>query len=131
MGQRHPGRWGKIGGVLTSARSQDGRIGSCVLGIGLNVAAVPAVAPTPFTPGVTCLEDHFHLPDKGLVTVLAAVLEAVATRFEQLTEQGPGPLLAAYRSASLVLGRKVEIQPEDTGQPSPEAGSWPSARTWP
>lgn len=107
----------KTGGVLTSARSQEGRIGSCVLGIGLNVAAVPAVAPNPFTPGVTCLGDHFHLPEKWLVTVLRLVLDGVAGRFEQLTEKGPGPLLAAYRSSSVVLGKMVEIQPEDSVSP--------------
>lgn len=108
----------KAGGVLTSARSQDGRIESCVLGIGLNVAAAPAVAPTPFTPGVTCLRDHFHLPEDMLVTVLRSVLDAVANRFEQLTDQGPGPLLLAYRSASVVLGKMVKIQSENMASPA-------------
>ncbi len=103
----------KLGGVLTSARSQDGRIGSCVLGIGLNVTAVPEVAPTLFTPGVSCLTEHFNLPDGSLETVLRAVLRAVATRFEELVDQGPGPLLAAYRSSSLIMGRMVEIQPDE------------------
>lgn len=107
----------KAGGVLTSARSQDGRIGSFVLGIGLNVAAAPKVAPTPFTPGVTCLKDHFHMPGNILVTVLRSVLEAVAARFEQLTDKGPGPLLGAYRSASVVLGKMVEIQSEEIATP--------------
>ena len=103
----------KIGGVLTSARSQDGRIGSCVLGIGLNVGSAPAVRPTPFTPAVTCLNEHITMPGKGLMAVLGPVLKAVAMRFQELAYQGPGPILAAYRSASLVLGRQVEIRPED------------------
>jgi BirA family biotin operon repressor/biotin-[acetyl-CoA-carboxylase] ligase len=108
----------KVGGVLTSARSQDGRIGSCVLGIGLNVAVAPDVAPTAFTPGITCLKDHFNLPAEGLAGVLWAVLHGVSTRFDQLTDQGPGPLLAAYRSVSLILGKRVEIQPdENSSQP--------------
>lgn len=105
----------KMGGVLTSARSQDGRIGSFVLGIGLNVGLAPAVSPTPFTPGVTCLKDHFSLPGNGLRAVLEPVLGAVALRFHELCDQGPGPLLAAYRSASLILGREVEIRPDDHG----------------
>jgi BirA family biotin operon repressor/biotin-[acetyl-CoA-carboxylase] ligase len=100
----------KMGGVLTSARSQDGRIRSAVLGIGLNVAVAPDVPPTPFTPGVTCLSDHCDLPETGLVTVLNAVLDAVRIRFLELTEYGLGSLLEAYRESSLVLGREVKIE---------------------
>lgn len=107
----------KVGGVLTSARSQEGRLGSCVLGIGLNVGVAPEVEPTPFTPGITCLKDHFLLPEKALESVLFAVLDAVALRYTQLADEGPGPLLAAYRSASVVLGRMVEIRSERDSSP--------------
>lgn len=102
----------KIGGVLTSARSLDGRIRSAVLGIGLNVAAAPVVPPTPFTPGVTCLRDCIFLPEDGLTMVLRSLLSAVAVRFEELVREGPEPLLQAYRGTSLVLGREVEIRPD-------------------
>jgi biotin-[acetyl-CoA-carboxylase] ligase BirA-like protein len=112
----------KIGGVLTSARSQDGRIGSCVLGIGLNVGSVPAVRPTPFTPGVTCFNEHITLSGSGLKAVLGRVLKAVATRFQELADQGPGPLLAAYRNASLVLGHEVEIRPDDNSSATRRRG---------
>jgi BirA family biotin operon repressor/biotin-[acetyl-CoA-carboxylase] ligase len=102
----------KIGGVLTSARSQDGRIRSAVLGIGLNVAVAPAVPPTLFTPGVTCLEDCMSLPQDGLTEVLRLVLSVLVRRFEELVQQGPEPLLKAYRADSVVLGRQVEIRPD-------------------
>ena len=106
----------KIGGVLTSARSLDGRIRSAVLGIGLNVMVSPAVPPTPFTPEVTCLKDCGPLPEDGLTNVLRLVMSALEMRFKELVGDGPGPLLEAYRSASLILGREVEIRPD--GQPS-------------
>jgi len=106
----------KIGGVLTSARSQDGRIRSAVLGIGLNVAVAPTVPPTPFTTGVTCLRDCMPLPEDGLTQILRLLLSALAERFEELVRKGPKPLLDAYRAASLVLGREVEIRPD--GQPA-------------
>jgi len=102
----------KIGGVLTSARSQDGRIRSAILGIGLNVAIAPAVPSTPFTPEVTCLKDCISLPEDGLTKVLRLVLSALEGRFEELVHQGPGFLLEAYRAASVVLGRDVEIRPD-------------------
>jgi len=103
----------KVGGVLTSARSVDGQIQSVVLGIGLNVAVAPKIEPTAFTPGVTCLEDHIPMGGKGLGTILAAVLEALARRFEELASRGPEPLLAAYCQASVILGRQVEVRQED------------------
>lgn len=99
----------KLGGVLTSARSVKGRVESAVLGIGLNVGMAPDVAPTPFTPGVTCLADHFQMPSGALEIALTAVLEAVAVRFCQLSAQGPEPLLEAYRQSSLVIGRRVRV----------------------
>jgi biotin-[acetyl-CoA-carboxylase] ligase BirA-like protein len=102
----------KLAGVLTWARSQEGRITACVLGLGLNVAVAPKVAPTPFTPGVTCLADHLRLPREGLRIVLEGVLTAVARRFEELAATGPGPLLEAYRASSLIMGREVEIHPD-------------------
>jgi len=102
----------KLGGVLSSVRSQEGRITSAVLGIGLNVALAPEVPPTPFTPGVTALKDHLRLPQDGLTKVLTHLLNALAERFGELERQGPGPLLRAYRSFSLVLGRECEIRPD-------------------
>jgi BirA family biotin operon repressor/biotin-[acetyl-CoA-carboxylase] ligase len=112
----------KLGGVLTSTRSQTGRLTSCVLGIGLNVLATPQVAPTPFTPEVACLSDYIKLPDNGLRVVLDAVLGAVASRFGELVASGPAALLQAYRTASLVLGREVEIHPEDSTSVPPRRG---------
>ncbi len=103
----------KVGGVLTSARSVNGQVQSVVLGIGLNVAVAPKIEPSAFTPGVTCLEDHFPMGGKGLGTILAAVLEALARRFDELATMGPEPLLAAYRQASVILGRQVEVRQED------------------
>jgi BirA family biotin operon repressor/biotin-[acetyl-CoA-carboxylase] ligase len=105
----------KLGGVLTSARSQNGRIRSVVLGIGLNVAVAPDVVPTVYTPQVTFLGEHMPLEDNGMACALAAVLNAVAERFEQLQSAGPGPLLTAYREASSVLGRQVEVHDTDGG----------------
>ena len=103
----------KLGGVLSSVRSQNGRIKSAVLGIGLNVELAPEVPPTPFTPGVTSLRDHLRLPQDGLTTVLTHLLKALADRFEELERVGPGPLLRDYRSFSLVLGRECEIWPDE------------------
>jgi len=105
----------KIGGVLTSAKSQEGRIRTVVWGIGLNVGTLPDVIPTPFTPAVTCLDEHIPFTENNLKNALGAVLSAVAARFDELASRGPQRLLEAYRDYSLILGREVEVHPEDTG----------------
>lgn len=105
----------KLGGVLTSVRTQEGRIQSAVLGLGLNVAVAPRVDPTVFTPGVTCLGDQISLSDKVMTNVLALALASVAARFEQLHDLGPSALFAAYRESSLILGKTVEIHEGDKG----------------
>jgi BirA family biotin operon repressor/biotin-[acetyl-CoA-carboxylase] ligase len=98
---------GKVGGVLTSTQTQGDRVTAVLLGIGLNVATAPQVPATPFVPRVGCLADA-----GARVTwdaAAAGVLAALGGRLAELVESGPGPLLDAYRDASLVIGREVCI----------------------
>lgn len=100
----------KVGGVLTAAQTLDGRVGWAVLGIGLNVAVAPDVPPTRFVPAVGCLASY----RSGLTLreVLAALLRALARRCRELEREGSAPLLAAYRAASVIIGRPVSVWPE-------------------
>jgi biotin-(acetyl-CoA carboxylase) ligase len=101
----------KVGGVLTAAQTLGGRVGWAVLGIGLNVAVAPDVPPTPFVPAVGCLASYRSgLP---LREVLAALLRALAQRCRELELEGPAPLLAAYRAASVIIGHPVSVWPEE------------------
>ncbi|MHB8079520.1 MAG: hypothetical protein ACYDIE_09710, partial [Candidatus Krumholzibacteriia bacterium] len=111
----------KVGGVLTAAQSSDGRVGWAVLGIGLNVGTAPAVPPTPSVPAVGCLVARS--PGLTLRAVLAALLRALARRWRELEREGPAPLLAAYRAASVIIGRPVAVWPEEAdGQGPPVRG---------
>jgi len=101
----------KVGGVLTAAQTLDGRVGWAVLGIGLNVAVAPDVPPTPFVPAVGCLASYRS--DLTLRAVQAALLRALAHRCRELEREGPAPLLAAYRAASVIIGREVSVWPEE------------------
>jgi biotin-[acetyl-CoA-carboxylase] ligase BirA-like protein len=111
----------KVGGVLTAAQTLDGRVGWAVLGIGLNVAVAPDVPPTPFVPAVGCLASYRS--DLTLREVLAALLRALAQRCRELEREGPATLLAAYRAASVIIGREICVWPEEadgaatTGRP--------------
>lgn len=100
----------KVGGVLTATQTQGERVSSILLGIGLNVAAAPEVPPTPFVPRVGCLADAGARVTWDAAAV--AVLAALGRRLAVLVESGPGPLLDAYRGASVVIGREVCILPD-------------------
>jgi BirA family biotin operon repressor/biotin-[acetyl-CoA-carboxylase] ligase len=110
----------KVGGVLTASQTQGERVASILLGIGLNVAAAPLVAPTPSVPRVG------SLADAGVKTTWAAaalaVLEALGRRLAALVREGRGTLVDAYRGASLVIGHEVCLFAEE-----PSGAALPSA----
>ena len=55
----------------------------------------------------------------GLSLVVPAVLEAVRRRWSQFLECGPAPLVAAYREACLVTGRRAVLWPDDGSEDGP------------
>ncbi len=106
----------KLAGVLTSTRTRDGLCEAVHLGIGLNVATAPILAPDRFTSGATCLDAWSPRP-LALREVTVAVLDAVRDRWQEWLAQGPGPLLAAYRAADDARGRPVAVWPDDGDGP--------------
>ena len=95
----------KIGGALTATETQGDRVRALLLGIGLNVARAPRVPPTAFVPSVGCLADAGAAAT--LAEALTCLLAAVGWRVSEAAEAGAATLLAAYRDASLVVGREV------------------------
>jgi BirA family biotin operon repressor/biotin-[acetyl-CoA-carboxylase] ligase len=110
----------KVGGVLTSTQTQGDRVTAVLLGIGLNVAHAPEVSPTPFVPRVGCLADAGARVTWDDAAV--AVLAALGRRLAALVLDGPGPLLDAYRGASLVMGREVCVFPDSEPGEIPVGG---------
>jgi BirA family biotin operon repressor/biotin-[acetyl-CoA-carboxylase] ligase len=103
----------KAAGVLTAARRRPAG-GEVFLGIGLNVAAAPDLPGDRFSPCATCL-DAWAPSQLPLARVLVAVLTALRRRWEELGRAGPGPLVAAYRDASLATGRQVSVWADGDG----------------
>ena len=95
----------KVGGVLTSTQTQGDRVTAVLLGLGLNVSSAPPVRPTPFVPSVGCLADAGA--SATWAEAAESVLAASGRRMTELAQDGPAALLAAYRDASLVIGRDV------------------------
>jgi biotin-(acetyl-CoA carboxylase) ligase len=102
----------KIGGVLTGAHVTGRRFDDVLWGIGLNVAVLPHVEPTPFVPAATCLHAVPGGEQVSLSRLYWALLAAIETRFRQLLDDGVCSLFRHYRDASLVVGRSVAVWDE-------------------
>jgi biotin-(acetyl-CoA carboxylase) ligase len=110
----------KVAGVLTSVRTQEGRVTAAVFGIGLNVGAAPELPPSVFTPGAASLRSAWGEGAPGLGPTLRAVLAQMFAGLAALATEGPGPVMEAYREGSMLPGRRVAIWPPRTADsPSP------------
>jgi BirA family biotin operon repressor/biotin-[acetyl-CoA-carboxylase] ligase len=100
----------KVGGVLVTSRCTGARLDHVLLGVGVNVATAPALAPTPVVSAATALAAEGL--DVTLGGILAGVLSALARRWQSLREDGPAPLVAAYADASVLVGEEVAVVDE-------------------
>jgi BirA family biotin operon repressor/biotin-[acetyl-CoA-carboxylase] ligase len=101
------GELGKVAGILVEGRPQEGW---AVLGIGVNVAVNPDDLP----PEVAGRAASLGLAPTAVEAVLAALLEALATRLGQPT----AAMLEDWREVDALRGREVRW----AGGPLPRAG---------
>lgn len=108
---------GKVSGVLAYTQTQDTRVTSVVLGIGINVETTPPVAPTPFVPRAASLREFLPAgaPDAQR-EVLRALLRALDGNYRALLAEGYRPLLERYRERSMVVGREVTVCSDDSSE---------------
>jgi biotin-(acetyl-CoA carboxylase) ligase len=100
----------KLAGYIVHTQSLAGGGTIAIIGIGLNVEAVPPVAPTAFVPSVTAL--RYHLSDPRACSradVLRRLLWLLAWNHEKLVGGRAPELLDFYRERSVVIGRRVEV----------------------
>lgn len=114
---------GKLGGVLTATQTLYDRLTMAVLGIGVNLAIAPALPSTPFLPATASLAARGTRLD--VESAGAAVLAELAEQYLRLQSSGPQRVLAAYRAASAVIGRRVCIWDEGLDEQAPLA-TWPA-----
>jgi biotin-(acetyl-CoA carboxylase) ligase len=107
----------KLAGYLVHTQSSAGTVTGAVIGVGLNMEAVPSVAPTAFVPSVTALRDH--LADVRFCSrsdLLRRFLHMLGVNYEKLLAGRAGELLEIYRRRSVVVGRYVEVYPDLEGE---------------
>ena len=100
----------KAAGILAYTSSQNGKVGSAVLGFGINVETTPQVEPTPFVPEVASLRDHLpqDAPDaRG--AVFRHLLSALDRNYRTLLAEGFEPLRQRYLERSMVVGETVTV----------------------
>ena len=100
----------KVAGFVAHVQSQEDKVRSAVLGVGVNVETVPRVLPTPTVPLVTSLKARSPHPETcGMGSVLKRLLERLDANYRNLCAGDTRPLLEIYRARSAVLGREVRV----------------------
>ena len=102
----------KVAGVLIESASAGESIESAVIGVGVNVAAVPQGLDAQSRAGAACLSDFGAAP--AVVEVAAAVLARMRVWYPRLAAGREGEMLAAWRARALPWwGRQVEARSGD------------------
>lgn len=106
----------KIAGSLIQTVSGPNGVFNLIIGIGVNVKRPPSVAPTPFCPAVTCLQDEVSLESNAGVAI-----DAVARRLAEecylagrRLETDALGLAREYQSYSDLIGRRACLWPTGT-----------------
>lgn len=102
----------KVAGVLVESLSAGGVLESAVIGVGVNVAAVPEGLDAGARSGAACLADFVTAPD--VAEVAAAVLARIRVWYHHVAVGGGGEMMAAWRARALPWwGRQVEAMSGD------------------
>lgn len=102
----------KVAGVLVESAFAGDALESAVIGVGVNVAAVPEGLDAEARARAACLADFVRAPDA--VEVAAAVLARIGVWYHRLAAGGGGAMMAAWRARALPWwGRRVEARSGD------------------
>ena len=102
----------KVAGVLVESVFTGGALESAVIGVGVNVTAVPEGLDADARAGAACLADFVAAPD--VAELAAAVLARIRVWYHRLAAGGGGDLMAAWRARALPWwGRHVEAKSGD------------------
>jgi BirA family biotin operon repressor/biotin-[acetyl-CoA-carboxylase] ligase len=103
----------KLGGILVEASAGTEGLETVVVGIGVNLALDPAVAPPALHATLTSVKAESGR-DPGVAAAAAAVLDRLAVWYDALARDGPPSALAAWRARSVPWwGRAVEARSGD------------------
>jgi BirA family biotin operon repressor/biotin-[acetyl-CoA-carboxylase] ligase len=107
----------KVCGVLAYTQTKADVVTSAVIGIGLNVETTPHVAPTPSVPKVGSLCDIVTDRQRcNQAKLLDALMKSLDRNYRSLVDGNYEAVLNRYRERSVVIGRDVEVQSDDSAK---------------
>jgi biotin-(acetyl-CoA carboxylase) ligase len=110
----------KVGGVISATHVQGDLVAHLLLGIGVNVAASPAVPRDPRVPAAGSLAALAGADAPGLRELAFALLRELDRAIDDLVAGRGADLVAAYQERSVVVGREVAIWPVAEDAPAGE-----------
>jgi biotin-[acetyl-CoA-carboxylase] ligase BirA-like protein len=113
----------KVGGVLSASQVQGGRTLHLVVGVGVNVARAPDLAPSPraLPAGALADADPVFADEGAWAHLLRAVRTELVRARDQLRRGASAALLKPYRERAAFLGRRVTIWPVEDAEGPPLA----------
>ena len=102
----------KVAGVLTSTTIENRQIQHVLFGVGVNVASVPDLVPSPWAPPPGALAAFDPALAGAMPSVLAAVVRALDDAVELLRVGDSASLFERYRNRAAFLNRDVSIWPD-------------------
>ncbi len=98
----------KVGGILTEARSDQGRISQAIIGVGINVNMECRNLPDGIAATVTSLVDETG-ETHSRTAIVAAILDEFEHWYKLLVTSGRSPLLFEWRRLSATIGKRVSV----------------------
>jgi biotin-[acetyl-CoA-carboxylase] ligase BirA-like protein len=98
----------KVAGVIAQTQVQGEFISDAVIGIGLNVEAVPIINSTSFVPkasSVNAESNRFYTA--GFVNSI--LIDKIAENYNILSQQGLRAILDKYRNRSIIIGKHISV----------------------
>lgn len=99
----------KVAGALTATQLEGDAFHSVIMGLGMNVARTPVIEASRFVPAAGCLNDLLPGSNLTLPDLFWKLLRSFDAGYRELTTQGCGRLLDAYRRFSCCLGKEVIV----------------------
>lgn len=105
----------KVSGVIAQTHTQEKKVMSVVLGIGINVETTPKVEPTPFVPNVASLYEFVKDDTRCRRSIVFRnLIRHLHHNYLMLLSGQFKDLIDFYRKRSAVIGKKVRIVSELT-----------------
>ncbi len=105
----------KVGGILIKCFTSEKRVNAVILGIGLNVEAVPEIIGHKFTAKAGCLK--YYSESVEIKSVFQKLLGSLYTHYQELKDDKWDKLYNLYIERSMIIGKNCAVYTTDETNP--------------